>query len=107
MPDRLNVIVLFRSSVNIVDYKLSIAYYLFIVNRLSLIAIVSSLLVKKVTCNFKMIDLGDSTAPPDFTKTEKATGIWWKLFLSGGIAGFVSRTATAPLDRVKIFYQVC
>ena len=53
-----------------------------------------------------MIDLGESSVPPDFTNAEKVTGIWWKLFLSGGIAGFVSRTATAPLDRVKIVYQV-
>jgi hypothetical protein len=30
-----------------------------------------------------------------------------KHFLAGGIAGFVSRTTTAPIDRLKVFIQVC
>lgn len=29
-----------------------------------------------------------------------------KLFISGGLAGAVSRTATAPLDRLKLLLQV-
>ncbi|ESN92494.1 hypothetical protein HELRODRAFT_103700 [Helobdella robusta] len=54
-----------------------------------------------------MIDIGESmTVPPEFTKKEKSSGQWWRLLVSGGVAGLVSRTATAPLDRVKVFYMV-
>ena len=34
------------------------------------------------------------------------TGMWWRHLVSGGAAGAVSRTATAPLDRLKILLQV-
>jgi solute carrier family 25 phosphate transporter 23/24/25/41 len=34
------------------------------------------------------------------------TGMWWRHLVSGGVAGAVSRTFTAPLDRLKVFLQV-
>ncbi len=44
--------------------------------------------------------------PHDYTNNEKQTGLWWRNLVAGGVAGIVSRTCTAPLDRVKIFMQV-
>ena len=45
--------------------------------------------------------------PVDFSETEMKTGMWWRHMLAGGVAGAVSRTSTAPLDRLKVFLQVC
>ena len=54
-----------------------------------------------------MIDIGEQlTVPPDFTKEEKKTGMWWRHLVAGGIAGAVSRTVSAPLDRLKVMMQV-
>ncbi|XP_061095965.1 mitochondrial adenyl nucleotide antiporter SLC25A24 [Conger conger] len=54
-----------------------------------------------------VLDIGDSLSIPDeFTEEEKTTGMWWKQLLSGAMAGAVSRTGTAPLDRMKVFMQV-
>lgn len=54
-----------------------------------------------------MIDIGDNlTCPPEFTKKERKTGMWWRHLVAGGLAGVVSRTATAPLDRLKVLFQV-
>lgn len=54
-----------------------------------------------------MLDIGDSLAIPDeFTEEEKSSGGWWKQLVSGAVAGAVSRTGTAPLDRMKVFMQV-
>nr|XP_020472736.1 calcium-binding mitochondrial carrier protein SCaMC-1 [Monopterus albus] len=54
-----------------------------------------------------VLDIGDSLAIPDeFTEEEKMTGLWWKQLTAGAMAGAVSRTGTAPLDRIKVFMQV-
>uniref|UniRef100_A0A8C5GBR9 Calcium-binding mitochondrial carrier protein SCaMC-1-like n=1 Tax=Gouania willdenowi TaxID=441366 RepID=A0A8C5GBR9_GOUWI len=53
------------------------------------------------------LDIGDSLAVPDeFTEEEKSSGVWWKQLVAGAAAGGVSRTGTAPLDRMKVFMQV-
>ncbi|XP_038601209.1 calcium-binding mitochondrial carrier protein SCaMC-1 [Tachyglossus aculeatus] len=54
-----------------------------------------------------VLDIGESLAIPDeFTEEEKTTGQWWRQLLAGGVAGAVSRTGTAPLDRLKVMMQV-
>jgi len=44
--------------------------------------------------------------PDYFTQAEIITGMWWRHLVSGGVAGAVSRTFTAPLDRLKVYLQV-
>uniref|UniRef100_T1II66 EF-hand domain-containing protein n=1 Tax=Strigamia maritima TaxID=126957 RepID=T1II66_STRMM len=54
-----------------------------------------------------IIDIGeDALIPDDFTESEKEKGVWIKHLIAGGVAGAVSRTCTAPLDRIKVFFQV-
>uniref|UniRef100_A0A674NQS0 Solute carrier family 25 member 24 n=1 Tax=Takifugu rubripes TaxID=31033 RepID=A0A674NQS0_TAKRU len=54
-----------------------------------------------------VLDIGESLAIPDeFTEEEKTSGLWWKQLSAGAMAGAVSRTGTAPLDRMKVFMQV-
>ncbi|EEC18754.1 ADP/ATP translocase, putative, partial [Ixodes scapularis] len=53
------------------------------------------------------VDIGEDTlVPDDFTDEEIHTGMWWRHLVAGGVAGAVSRTCTAPLDRLKVFLQV-
>uniref|UniRef100_H2ZUG3 Solute carrier family 25 member 25 n=1 Tax=Latimeria chalumnae TaxID=7897 RepID=H2ZUG3_LATCH len=55
----------------------------------------------------KVLDIGEClTVPDEFSVKEKETGMWWKQLIAGGMAGAVSRTGTAPLDRLKVFMQV-
>lgn len=48
----------------------------------------------------------DSGVPEDFSANEILHGIWWRHLFAGGIAGCMSRSCTAPLDRLKVFLQV-
>jgi solute carrier family 25 phosphate transporter 23/24/25/41 len=57
--------------------------------------------------DFQVIDIGeDVNVPEDFTESELRSGMWWRHLVAGGFAGAVSRTTTAPLDRLKVFLQV-
>ncbi|XP_043095805.1 calcium-binding mitochondrial carrier protein SCaMC-2-B isoform X6 [Puntigrus tetrazona] len=54
-----------------------------------------------------IFDVGESMLVPDeFTAEEKKTGMWWRHLVAGGGAGAVSRTCTAPLDRLKVLMQI-
>ncbi|XP_069086536.1 mitochondrial adenyl nucleotide antiporter SLC25A23-like isoform X2 [Pleurodeles waltl] len=54
-----------------------------------------------------VLDIGENlTVPDEFSVKEKKTGMWWKQLMAGAMAGAVSRTGTAPLDRLKVFMQV-
>lgn len=55
----------------------------------------------------QVLDIGEClTVPDEFSEREKLTGMWWRQLVAGAAAGAVSRTGTAPLDRLKVFMQV-
>lgn len=54
-----------------------------------------------------MLDIGEQlTVPDEFSEEEKKSGYVWRQLLAGAMAGSVSRTGVAPLDRLKVFRQV-
>ncbi|XP_077457484.1 calcium-binding mitochondrial carrier protein SCaMC-2-A-like [Stigmatopora argus] len=54
-----------------------------------------------------IFDVGENLmVPDDFTAEEKQSGTWLRHLVAGGGAGAVSRSCTAPLDRVKVTMQV-
>lgn len=66
-----------------------------------------SLIYFSMLCFWQIIDVGENLMVPDeFTMQEKQTGMWWRHLVAGGGAGAVSRTCTAPLDRLKVMMQV-
>ena len=53
--------------------------------------------------NFVIFCIGSDLVPPPLPPP--SIMIWRALF-AGGIAGIVSRTATAPIEKIKILAQV-
>ncbi|XP_060716500.1 mitochondrial adenyl nucleotide antiporter SLC25A23 isoform X2 [Tachysurus vachellii] len=54
-----------------------------------------------------ILDIGELlTVPDEFSEKEKKSGFVWRQLMAGAMAGTVSRTGTAPLDRLKVFMQV-
>uniref|UniRef100_A0AAQ5XWI2 EF-hand domain-containing protein n=1 Tax=Amphiprion ocellaris TaxID=80972 RepID=A0AAQ5XWI2_AMPOC len=54
-----------------------------------------------------MFDIGEHlTVPDEFSERERRSGLVWRQLVAGAMAGAVSRTGTAPLDRLKVFLQV-
>ncbi|KAJ8406392.1 hypothetical protein AAFF_G00306230 [Aldrovandia affinis] len=54
-----------------------------------------------------VFDVGESRSMPmEFTQEETDSGVWRKYILAAGVADAVSRTVTAPIDRLKTQLQV-
>ena len=56
---------------------------------------------------FKLVDIGEGNiVPDDFDREETRLGLAFRNLIAGAIAGAVSRTFTAPFDRLKTVMQV-
>ena len=55
----------------------------------------------------QVLDTGEQLMVPVDVLEEENKGALWKFLLSGAMAGAVSRTGTAPLDRARVYMQVC
>lgn len=87
--------------INFFYFFLSIVYSHLLVSNLEYISLEFAGIM------FQYLDIGeDINVPDDFTQTEMLTGMWWRHLVAGGVAGAVSRTCTAPLDRLKVYLQV-
>lgn len=56
---------------------------------------------------WQVLDTGEQLMVPVDVLEEENKGALWKFLLSGAMAGAVSRTGTAPLDRARVYMQVC
>lgn len=54
----------------------------------------------------QVLDTGEQLMVPVDVLEVDNEGALWKFLLSGAMAGAVSRTGTAPLDRAKVYMQV-
>jgi len=92
--------------INVKDHSLDISFeewrdYLLFHPSADLADIIASW--RHNTC----MDVGeDIGVPDDFSDQDLISGMWWRHLVAGGWAGAVSRTCTAPLDRLKIMLQV-
>ncbi|CAD6992761.1 unnamed protein product [Ceratitis capitata] len=48
----------------------------------------------------------DVTTTLEIKNTSMKSSSWWNHLIAGGVAGAISRTCTAPVDRIKIYLQI-
>lgn len=51
-----------------------------------------------------MVDVGEDVLVTG-SISQVRPGDWWRHLMAGGVAGAVSRTSTAPVDRLKVLLQ--
>lgn len=56
--------------------------------------------------SFTASDLTEEEDEDEEEVKPQSAGPWWSTLVSGGVAGAVSRTSVAPLERIKILFQV-
>ena len=49
--------------------------------------------------------INEQQMPNSYTEKERENGFYSRHFIAGALSGMVSRTVTAPLDRLKIYMQ--